>query len=56
VKNCLTCHDAAQALNARRIRADWERVVDDMVAKGANGTDQELEAITAYLTKFYGKN
>jgi hypothetical protein len=30
-------------------------VVDDMVAKGANGTDQEIEAITAYLTKFYGK-
>jgi mono/diheme cytochrome c family protein len=54
-KNCTTCHDAAQAINARRTRADWERVVDDMVAKGANGTDQEIEAITAYLTRFYGK-
>jgi cytochrome c5 len=54
-KNCLTCHDAEQALNARRTRTQWERVVDDMVARGANGTDQELEAIIAYLAKFYGK-
>jgi hypothetical protein len=55
VKNCLTCHDAARALNMRRTVVQWERVVDDMVARGANGTDQELEAIIAYLTKFYGK-
>jgi hypothetical protein len=55
-KSCTTCHDAAQALNARRTRTEWERVVDDMVTRGANGTDEELEAITAYLTKFYGKN
>ena len=52
---CLNCHDAAQAINTRRTRADWERVIEDMVARGANGTDEELDAIAAYLTKFFGK-
>jgi hypothetical protein len=53
---CQTCHDAAQAINTRRSRADWERVIEDMVARGANGTDEELEAIAAYLTRFFGKD
>lgn len=52
---CLNCHDAAQAINTRRTRADWERVIEDMVARGANGADEELDAIAAYLTKFFGK-
>jgi hypothetical protein len=55
-KYCVTCHDDARALDARRTRAEWERVVDDMVSRGASGNDREMEAITAYLTKFYGKN
>jgi cytochrome c5 len=54
-KNCTTCHEAAQAINMRRTKAEWERVIDDMVTRGANGSDQELDAITAYLTKFFGK-
>jgi cytochrome c5 len=54
-KSCTTCHDAAQAINMRRTKAEWEQVIDDMVTRGANGSDQELDAITAYLTKFFGK-
>ena len=54
-KTCITCHDATQATNMKRTKAEWERVVDDMVAKGANGTDQEMAAIVAYLTKNYGR-
>jgi cytochrome c5 len=55
-RTCVMCHDAAQATNARRTRADWERVIDDMVARGANGSDEELQAIADYLTKNFGKN
>ncbi len=54
-KSCTTCHEAAQAINMRRTKTEWERVIDDMVARGANGSDQELEAIVTYLTKFFGK-
>jgi hypothetical protein len=52
---CTTCHDAAQAIDTRRSATEWERVVEDMVARGANGTYEELEAIAAYLTRFFGK-
>jgi hypothetical protein len=44
-QSCTTCHDAAQAI-----------VIDDMVTRGANGSDQELDAIVTYLTKFFGKS
>jgi competence ComEA-like helix-hairpin-helix protein len=54
-KNCTTCHDAAQAISKRRTADEWERVIDDMVTRGANGSDEELDAITAYLTKSFGK-
>jgi hypothetical protein len=54
-KICASCHEAAQAIDARRTRAEWQRVVDDMVARGAEGTDEEIATITAYLTKFFGK-
>jgi hypothetical protein len=52
---CLTCHDAAQAINAPRTKAEWERIIDDMVARGANGTEEELDGIATYLTRFFGK-
>ena len=55
-KICTTCHDADQAVNTKRTKAEWEHVVDDMVTKGANGSDKEMESIIAYLTKSYGKN
>jgi hypothetical protein len=55
-KTCVGCHDAAQATSTRRMRADWERIIDDMVSRGANGTDAELQAITDYLAKNFGKN
>jgi cbb3-type cytochrome c oxidase subunit III len=55
-KNCTTCHDSAQATNMRRTQAEWEQIIDDMVTRGANGSDQELDAIAAYLTKFFGKS
>lgn len=55
MKRCTTCHDEAPVISARRTKADWDRIIDDMVSRGANGTDEELEAISAYLTKNYGK-
>jgi cytochrome c5 len=55
-KRCTVCHDAAQAIYKRRTAENWQQVVDDMVTRGATGTDEEFDAITAYLTKYFGKN
>ena len=55
-KVCTACHDAAQATYKRRTAEDWHNVVDDMVTRGATGTDEQFDSITAYLTKYFGKN
>jgi hypothetical protein len=54
-KTCTACHDAAQATSKRHTKADWERIIDDMVTRGATGSDDEFEAIADYLTKNFGK-
>jgi hypothetical protein len=55
MKSCTGCHDEAPVISVRRTKADWDRVIEDMVGRGANGTDEELDAIAAYLTKNFGK-
>ena len=54
-KICISCHEAGTVLGIRRTRIGWERNVDDMVARGAEGSDEELETVVAYLTRFFGK-
>jgi competence protein ComEA len=53
-KVCSKCHPAEQAASKRHSKAGWEHTVDDMVAKGAEGTDQQFDAIVQYLTAAYG--
>jgi competence protein ComEA len=52
---CSQCHDVASFAQSRNTRAGWNIVVDDMVARGAEGTDEELERILDYLAKNLGK-
>lgn len=54
-KICSNCHDVTTVTGARRTRKGWEQNVDDMVTRGAEGSEQELQAVVDYLTKFYGK-
>ena len=55
IKICTPCHELATVLGSRRTKIGWQRNVDDMISRGAHGTDQEISAIVAYLTAFYGK-
>ncbi len=55
-KTCGGCHDASQATGTLHTRADWERVIDEMVSRGATASDAELKAIADYLAKNFGKN
>jgi DNA uptake protein ComE-like DNA-binding protein len=53
---CGICHAATVAASVRLTRAGWEATIADMVARGANGTDDELAAILNYLsTEFPGE-
>jgi hypothetical protein len=34
---------------------EWEKVVDDMIARGARGSNGEARAVVEYLAKNLGK-
>jgi len=52
---CSSCHSVATATSQRMTRGEWTRVVDDMVSRGAQGTQDELNNVMAYLTENFGK-
>src|SRR5690349_12739494 len=54
VKVCGKCHSAEQAASLRQSRTGWEETVSKMVNMGAEGSDDEYEAILTYLTKNFG--
>src|SRR5215469_12847166 len=54
-RTCGTCHSLATATSQRLTRGEWMRVVNDMVARGAQGTQDELDNVTSYLTANFGK-
>jgi competence ComEA-like helix-hairpin-helix protein len=54
-KICTACHELDGVTGSRRTRIGWERNVEDMVSRGAEGSDEDMEAVVAYLTKFFGK-
>ncbi len=56
VKVCGFCHDSITAASVRLTRDGWQSTINDMVARGAKGTDEELTQILDYLaTHFLGE-
>jgi competence ComEA-like helix-hairpin-helix protein len=55
LKICGQCHAADILLGVGKSRDGWAATVDDMVAKGATGSDEELQEIVTYLSKNFGK-
>jgi competence protein ComEA len=54
LKVCGKCHSAEQAASLRQSRTGWEETVSKMANMGADGSDDEYEAILTYLTKNFG--
>lgn len=53
-KVCTECHDTANIRKLRLTRDQWSGKIDDMVDRGAQGTDEELGAVLDYLTRNFG--
>jgi glucose dehydrogenase len=51
---CTKCHGTAVFSRMRMSRQGWQDEVAAMVEKGAAGTDDEIRAVIAYLTKQFG--
>jgi cytochrome c5 len=52
---CTACHALDRVIAARKSAADWTITVNRMVAKGAQVTPDEAQAIIDYLAKTYGQ-
>lgn len=56
VRVCGFCHDPSTAAAVRLTREGWQGTINDMVSRGAKGTDEELTQILDYLsTHFLGE-
>jgi competence protein ComEA len=54
-KVCVSCHEMDVVIATRHTRIGWQQIVDDMISRGAEGSDMEMAETIAYLTKYFGK-
>jgi cytochrome c5 len=54
-KICSGCHAPEIVIGRHETKDGWERIVSDMVDKGANGTDDEFNTIIDYLAANFPK-
>lgn len=52
---CGRCHAQDRIVQGRRLRSQWDEVVDRMIAKGATGTDEDFEIVLDYLMREFGR-
>jgi mono/diheme cytochrome c family protein len=50
---CSGCHSTSVATSERHTPEEWGHIVDDMRARGANGSDEDMDKITAWLAANY---
>ena len=54
-KVCVRCHPSDKIIEGRRYPAQWDLVLEQMVARGAIATDAELDVIYDYLVAHFGR-
>jgi len=53
-KICGSCHGTDVVFKTRTTKEKWKNTVDEMAARGAEGTDEQLDTIIDYLAKCFG--
>ena len=53
-RTCSKCHSLASTLKQRNTADTWSAIVDDMIGRGAEGSDADFEKIVKYLAKNFG--
>ena len=53
---CSQCHSTATVTKLRNSEDGWAGIVDDMVSRGAQGTDDEFNRVVKYLAAHFGPN
>jgi competence protein ComEA len=52
---CVLCHPPDRIVSVRKTKSEWEEVIDKMITKGAQVTDDNYQQIEDYLLRNYGK-
>lgn len=52
---CTKCHGTEEFTGQRKTQQQWSDTVQDMISRGAIGTDDDASKVVAYLTQHYGK-
>jgi hypothetical protein len=55
-KYCVTCHGADVWTKQHHTRDQWSSVIDDMVSKGLDAPDSDLDTMTDYLAAHFGSS
>jgi glucose dehydrogenase len=56
VKICGRCHGVETFSRMRVSSGQWRSIVTDMQQRGANGSEQEMQAVLNYLSRYLAKN
>lgn len=52
---CSTCHDGTRILSNRRSKSQWTEVIEKMMERGAQVSDEDFDVVMAYLLRHYGR-
>ncbi len=53
VHNCTACHRADMVTRVKKTPDDWRKSVDEMAARGTDGTKEDLDNVVLYLDTNY---
>jgi hypothetical protein len=53
VHNCTACHRADMVTRVKKTPDDWRKSVDDMAARGTDGTKEDLDNVVLYLDTYF---
>src|SRR5215204_2757006 len=51
---CGVCHPFETVVSIRRTRPQWEATVENMIGRGARGTNAEFATVIDFLSEAYG--
>jgi putative heme-binding domain-containing protein len=54
IESCTACHRTEMTTHLRKTPDEWRKTVDDMVARGADGSKEDIDSIVLYLAINFG--
>ena len=55
LRMCSDCHGLEQVTGNKYPKKQWTYVVDDMVSRGAEGSEEDVNSVISYLSQNFGK-